>query len=419
MENDKKLCKRCNKIKYLYDFAIQKDGVKGRHAHCKNCVSEKQKQRRFKYSKVQKKRWNNRTGERKKMDRQKNKEYQKNNKQRLSSLQSQRHKIRRETVIDRYGGNCECCGEKAKEFLAIDHVRGNGSEEKKEIGPTGILNKIFKSPLKLSDYRILCHNCNSSLGFYGYCPHVEKNKTIAEAIKPIKPIDKINLKRKKQNVKIRTEVVEKYGGHCVCCGKSNIEFLSIDHVNGNKEKENRSSYYYKLYRTSEILKDYRVLCFNCNLSLSNHGYCPHNSSILPKENDVLALPQKKINLNTNNEECWILVGSNLENKWRVRKLNKSDGNSFSVSFDWSWVIKHEEKTSEICGWYHTHPNMRALPSEVDNKTMAAWVSCLGKPLLCVIEGRDGIKPYLYEKDNEKPILLSFCKRYAYEIYVIK
>lgn len=67
---------------------------------------------------------------------------------------------------------CACCGEMKIEFLAIDHINGSGKKHKAEIRVHG---STFYSWLRARNYplgyRILCHNCNLSLGFYGYCPH--------------------------------------------------------------------------------------------------------------------------------------------------------------------------------------------------------------------------------------------------------
>ena len=35
--------------------------------------------------------------------------------------------------------------------------------------------KLLNSPVPLPGYRVLCHNCNTSLGLYGYCPHGVQN----------------------------------------------------------------------------------------------------------------------------------------------------------------------------------------------------------------------------------------------------
>ena len=77
----------------------------------------------------------------------------------------------RKKVIDLYGGKCDCCKEDIYEFLAIDHVKGNGRDERKALTPERFLSKLIKLGEPHADYRILCHNCNSSFWDSGYCPH--------------------------------------------------------------------------------------------------------------------------------------------------------------------------------------------------------------------------------------------------------
>lgn len=81
-------------------------------------------------------------------------------------------KIRKE-VLNHYGHACACCGESRYEFLAIDHINGGGVRHKKEV--LGAVHKSLAIWLRANNYppgfRLLCHNCNSSLGWYGYCPH--------------------------------------------------------------------------------------------------------------------------------------------------------------------------------------------------------------------------------------------------------
>jgi hypothetical protein len=68
---------------------------------------------------------------------------------------------------------CVCCGENAFEFLCLDHIGGGGKKHLREIGRTSgsdlyrYLRKMGYPP----GLRVLCHNCNMSLGFFGYCPH--------------------------------------------------------------------------------------------------------------------------------------------------------------------------------------------------------------------------------------------------------
>ena len=79
---------------------------------------------------------------------------------------------KREEVIRRYGGICACCGESKYEFLSIDHIKGGGGKHRREIGTNvDAFMRWLKKNNWPNGFRILCHNCNSSLGFYGYCPH--------------------------------------------------------------------------------------------------------------------------------------------------------------------------------------------------------------------------------------------------------
>jgi hypothetical protein len=81
-----------------------------------------------------------------------------------------RRRKNRLEAIEHYGGNCACCGEQRIEFLAIDHINGGGGEERRSINYPD-----FSTWLRLrgwpDGYRVLCHNCNMSMGLYGYCPH--------------------------------------------------------------------------------------------------------------------------------------------------------------------------------------------------------------------------------------------------------
>ena len=65
---------------------------------------------------------------------------------------------------------CLCCGESNVEFLALDHIDGGGVRHKRE-NKIGSIYPWLRKRGYPEGYRVLCHNCNMSLGFYGYCPH--------------------------------------------------------------------------------------------------------------------------------------------------------------------------------------------------------------------------------------------------------
>lgn len=79
---------------------------------------------------------------------------------------------RRMRVLENYGLSCACCGEGHIEFLAIDHINGGGSKQKKTLGNLHIYSWIIRNGFP-KGFQTLCHNCNSAKGFYGKCPHLE------------------------------------------------------------------------------------------------------------------------------------------------------------------------------------------------------------------------------------------------------
>jgi len=81
-------------------------------------------------------------------------------------------------VLTHYGGSppkCDCCGDSNTEFLSIDHINGGGNQHRKELGLGRAGGYDFYMWLIKNNYpdgfRVLCFNCNHSLGAYGYCPH--------------------------------------------------------------------------------------------------------------------------------------------------------------------------------------------------------------------------------------------------------
>jgi len=92
----------------------------------------------------------------------------------------QRHQRLKAEVIIQYGGRCACCGESDVHFLAIDHINGGGNVHRKQtgIGTGAYFYKWLRKHKYPKGYRVLCFNCNFSLGAYGMCPHQELKQLI-------------------------------------------------------------------------------------------------------------------------------------------------------------------------------------------------------------------------------------------------
>jgi hypothetical protein len=85
----------------------------------------------------------------------------------------------KEEVIVAYGGRCVCCGEEHFEFLSIDHTANNGSHERRTIAVSAgyrFYLYLKRQGFPKKGYRLLCFNCNSARGFYGYCPHAKMKR---------------------------------------------------------------------------------------------------------------------------------------------------------------------------------------------------------------------------------------------------
>jgi len=88
-----------------------------------------------------------------------------------------RRRLNRAIVIDWYsngGRRCACCSESRSEFLTIDHLNNDGNKHRRQISRENIYGWLIRNDFP-SGFRVLCLNCNWSLGVRGYCPHQMQN----------------------------------------------------------------------------------------------------------------------------------------------------------------------------------------------------------------------------------------------------
>lgn len=99
----------------------------------------------------------------------------------LATRRERNRKLRMD-VVEAYGGQCECCGESNIEFLAVDHVNGGGRKHRTEIAGVGSAFYVWlrKQGFPKKGLRLLCHNCNQSIGLYGYCPHQSESRFVCK-----------------------------------------------------------------------------------------------------------------------------------------------------------------------------------------------------------------------------------------------
>jgi proteasome lid subunit RPN8/RPN11 len=101
------------------------------------------------------------------------------------------------------------------------------------------------------------------------------------------------------------------------------------------------------------------------------------------------------------EHCWTLVGQRRGRIWYARRLRHQTGERVQVHFDGPWVLRREEQRGDVLGFFHTHPDGPPQPSRRDVRTMRAWCSAFGKPLLCVIASPEGVGVYCFEDDTSE------------------
>lgn len=114
----------------------------------------------------------------------KRRQYQENRGQYQNKHKEWASKLKRETMAA-YGGVCAICGESHYECLTIDHSNGDGASFRRGHGyvrddtnkpQSSFTGLKFYSWLKKNGFpqdlglRVLCWNCNCSIGSYGYSP---------------------------------------------------------------------------------------------------------------------------------------------------------------------------------------------------------------------------------------------------------
>ena len=94
--------------------------------------------------------------------------------------------------------------------------------------------------------------------------------------------ERYKAKQRRSRQKLRAEMVAAYGGKCSCCGETNIEFLTLEHIN-NDGAEHRASLgtgggnkvWFDLKKRGWPKEGFTILCWNCHMATCHGHPCPH------------------------------------------------------------------------------------------------------------------------------------------------
>ena len=118
------------------------------------------------------------------------------------------------------------------------------------------------------------------------------------------------------------------------------------------------------------------------------------------------------------ERCWALVGQRRGPIWYARRVRSARGLPLSVAFDGPWVLRREERRHDVLGFLHTHPSGPPRPSRRDVRTMRAWCSAFGKPLLCVIAcPSDRLAAYRFDNNHPEGVELAIVQAFPRGILI--
>ena len=108
----------------------------------------------------------------------------------------------------------------------------------------------------------------------------QKAKTAAQTVKH-KEKERARHKARRQNMK--RLIMDHYGSKCVCCGETELVFLTIDHINNDGQQHRKRlgdvSRFYEYIIKAGFPDDLQILCWNCNEAKRILGHCPHGNGI--------------------------------------------------------------------------------------------------------------------------------------------
>ena len=88
------------------------------------------------------------------------KRWQEVNKEQVTAERLRKRLKLRQRVLDMFGGVCLWCGEDHALVLDLDHIHGNGYQDRKTRSSNQLYAAVARGDEDPAKFRLLCRNCN-------------------------------------------------------------------------------------------------------------------------------------------------------------------------------------------------------------------------------------------------------------------
>ena len=187
-------------------------------------------------------------------------------KHRKKRYSAQRERIRKQNLLNNFSDklqvlkyysndtlHCILCPESRFWALTIDHINGGGRKHRASLKVHNFYRWLINNNLP-DGYRCLCYNCNTKQYL------LQTNWQYTDSY----------LKKKQRDSVIKRAVLDMIGGVCKC-GQSDIDVLTVHHINDDGAKHRREltngnggiRFYRKIFRLNEY-DGLECRCFSCN-----------------------------------------------------------------------------------------------------------------------------------------------------------
>lgn len=145
--------------------------------------------------------------------------------------------------------------------------------------------------------------------------------------------------QKYRYLRIKQEVINKYGGKCNNCNINDLDVLTIDHLNNNGHQHRKEiNNIYRWLKNNSYPDGYTTLCFNCNCSkmfYKNNKYKLKNYDLINKQNVINHYGKKCNQCNEDSIEKLTIDHINNDGAEHRRKTNCGTGQMI-----YRWIIKN-------------------------------------------------------------------------------